>query len=177
MCESARPTWGLVAHPLNTYGVTMMKKPHCVAVLIALSLLSGCASTSSEAADGSTQVTEDALMTSDADRQSIPAFLSTPQEDDDLLPPEGRDLGVDPASTRLQGEWREQTIYLAVQGANDVQLLVGDEDAGFGVGGGSGNSVLGHVAEDGSYQIQYVPQGTSDIPDGWTALSDFVMVK
>lgn len=120
------------------------------------------------------------LVSSDVDPSSPPGFLATEQRPIDRLSDEMVTIGnLDPASSRFQGEWKGRQYFLAVQGDNGVHVVNGiaGDDRSWGVWGGAGNAVLGSSDGDGTLTMQYLPQGTSVIPDGWTALSAFLIVK
>lgn len=149
--------------------------------LLTMTLVSGCA-----AGDASSRSTAPAfvgpgseLVTSEVPPTSAPAFLSTPQDEIDLLPPHAiAVLKVDPATARFQGKWNGKEVYLAVAGAVAVRVVTGitGDDESWASGGSLDNRVIG-LSDDESGSLQYLPQGTGTVPNGWTALSDFVIVK
>ncbi|CAN5370342.1 hypothetical protein BH09ACT4_BH09ACT4_18440 [soil metagenome] len=144
-------------------------KPLAVAALL-LVLLTGCA------ADPVTADLE--LVTSTVDPASAPAFLDSPQTQADVI----NDLdvgifGVNTESIRYQGEWKGLSVYLGVAGTAGVHIITGTpgDSHSWGSGSTGGNAVIGlDMSADSG--LQYLPQGTADIPDGWVVLSDYVIV-
>jgi hypothetical protein len=131
-------------------------------------LLSGCAS-----------VTGGGLVTSDIDPSSKPAFLAIAQEPSDIVDEiDVASRGIDPGTTRFQGEWEGHDVYLGVSGESTVNVITGvpgDEDT-WGSGSSNGNVVIGY----GLYEeitMQYLPHGSANPPEGWTALSDYMIVR
>ena len=88
-------------------------------------------------------------------------------------------LGVDPATARFQGEFEGEAVSLYVVASADVGMLAFEvDDPGMaGSGTADGNSPMGLSVGDppgDRWLMQYVPQGTADLTDGWTALSAWV---
>ena len=141
-------------------------------VLVALGtlLLAGCAST--PAANDL-----DEMVTSNVDRTSVPGFADEAQSEDDVL--SNVDLAktaIDPASTRYQGSWEGWDVYLGISGDYTVNFItVGPEDHQIVSSGHSiGNSV---IAMGDPISLQYLPQGTADVPEGWHALTEWIIVR
>lgn len=84
---------------------------------------------------------------------------------------------MDPASTRFQGRWEGKEVFLGVSGDNTVNIITGveGESEGWGAGRSVGNTVLGFSNAD-EVSLQYLPQGSDTPPEGWSALSDWVIV-
>lgn len=121
----------------------------------------------------------DPLVTSTVPRDSVPGFLAEPQDEDDVIDElDLAVLGIDPASVHYQGVWEGQEVFLAVSGGNAVKVITGidGEPEGWGAGGSLGNSVIG-LSETDEMTLQYLPQGTTAVPKGWSALSDWVIVR
>jgi hypothetical protein len=141
--------------------------------------LSGCSSLWDSRDDGRA----DDILTSDVDPQSVPDFLSDPPGPDDALPAAASSAlsaGIDPASVRYQGVWHGIGIYLAVAGVSEVELVQVPEDAPSEVSWGSttGNSPIGAARDDHpEVELVYLPQGTGDLPSGWTAFSDWIATR
>ena len=145
------------------------------AVLATVILLAGCASDTVGPGDDS-----DDLVTSTVGRETIPEFLAEPQEPRDLEAVEAIDLfEVDPDSYRYQGEWEGKDVYLAYVHGITVHLITGTPgEEGWSDASTIGNAVLGLGSGTGEeLGLQYLPQGTADVPEGWTALSDWVIVR
>lgn len=143
------------------------------AVLLAVVLgVSGCASNLGA---------EYELMTSDVAADSTPGFVAEPQTEQDVI--EAFDVsrlgGLDPDSTRYQGVRDGYAMFLAVQGENSVYFVGGEvgAESSWGAGGGTGNTVMGFEPIEGGPVFQYLPHGTGDLPDGWSALSEWVAVQ
>ena len=119
------------------------------------------------------------LVTSAVDPASTPAFLGTTQRNSDLIDDlDVTAFGVVPASLRYQGEWEGLSVYLGVSGISTVHVITGrpgDPDT-WGSGSSEGNTVIGLGRTDET-TLQYLPQGTSEVPEGWHALSPHVIVK
>ncbi|MBX3104974.1 MAG: hypothetical protein IT191_02695 [Microbacteriaceae bacterium] len=116
-------------------------------------------------------------MTTTIDSSTIPAFLNEPQEKSDMLAvDELEGSSIDPSSTRFEGRWEDWDVYLGVSGKYTVNIISVDPDTHRVVsyGHGIGNSVAG-LGEPIS--LQYLPQGTSEVPDGWHALTEWIIVR
>ncbi len=141
-------------------------------------MLGGCA-----AIPGAVTIPEtwhvDRLVTSDVDPRSIPGFVNDPQTEIDMI----ADLpftDIDPASIRYQGEWEGTNIYLGVTGTATARFitLLPDVSEGWGASGSFGNVVHGlGTGLDGEMNVQYLPHGTAEPPEGWIALSDWIIVR
>ncbi|MGV8885505.1 MAG: hypothetical protein ACOH1T_07950 [Microbacteriaceae bacterium] len=146
-------------------------------VLSSALLVSGCALQAHD--DGF--VSEPALLESTVPSDSMPGFLDESQAEEDKVQNDFLDsINIDPASIRLQGQVKEERIYLAVtKGSNSVQIIHGTPGTDSWAAGGSyGNGVLGSsLSIEGDGFMQYLPQGTSDIPEGWTSFSDWIVVQ
>jgi hypothetical protein len=64
---------------------------------------------------------------------------------------------------------------------NIITGVIGEESS-WGAGSSGGNSVIGFgpfASEDpnGPVSLQYLPQGTAEVPEGWRALSDWIIVR
>jgi len=117
------------------------------------------------------------LIPSDIDPDRRAGFLDDPPDADHPLPPAvAETFGVDDASARYQGELTGEAVYLYVVDPDDVGMLTFEvDDPGMaGAGTAAGNSAFGLSVADGKLLVQYLPQGTADIPDGWIALSSWV---
>jgi hypothetical protein len=151
---------------------------------LAVLILSGCAASPlavSDAAD------EDVLVTSTVDKSELPGFLAEEQDADDVVPClKAGDTFLDPATIRYQGEWHGDNgvpnssgydIYLGTNGrgstVNVITVSIDDPEQ-WGFGSSMGNTVVG-LGDPVS--LQYLPQGTATPPEGWHALSPWVIVK
>jgi len=149
-----------------------MKPGGLVVVAIAAAVLSGCA-VPTALADPSP------LLPSEVSADSPPAFLDDPIDPEHPLPDEvATSFNVDPADARYQGEWYGEGLYLS--GTNGTVRLIGvdlDDPELWHAGGGLGNSPFamesGDTTDD-EWMLQYLPQGTADLPDGWTAFSPWL---
>lgn len=141
-----------------------------------LGLVSGCATARSDAdRDPSLDLVE-----TDVSPTSTPLFLEQPQGEDDELPEEAAFASADPASVRYQGTWEGQAVYLAVSDSYRVELIVGvfGDESTWASNSSDGNVVIGlGFGSTGEPGLQYVPHGSADPPQGWTALSDFIIVR
>lgn len=139
-------------------------------VVAGLLLLAGC-STPYVAND------LDEMMTTDVEPTTLPAFLDDAQSERDILPSEDLETtSIDPTSTRYEGRWEGWDVYLAVSGEYTVNLVSVDPTTHRVVsyGHGIGNSVTG-TGEPLS--LQYLPQGTTVVPEGWRALTEWIIVR
>ena len=141
-------------------------------------MLSGCA------VDGGTALPVDDLVVSTVPSSSVPDFLAEAQDESDIVDEfDVTSFGVAVNSIRFQGEWGGREIFLGVSGEATVNFLVGvdDEPTEWGVGRSIGNSVIGTntdwLDQTGRTTVQYLPQGTEEVPEGWSALSDWVIVR
>jgi hypothetical protein len=119
------------------------------------------------------------LLGTDVDPASTPAFLATPQVDEDVVTEMNVSVvGITPESTRFQGEWEGREVYLGVIDESTVALILGVPGAAdtWGTMSSSGNVVLGFSLTE-EVTLKYLPQGTGSIPEGWEALSDFVITR
>jgi hypothetical protein len=137
-------------------------------VMVVAGLLTGCSS-----AGGS----GDELVKSTVDRSTVPGFVSEEQGERDVIT--GFDvtgLGIDPATTRYQGVWDGQDVYLGVAGHSTVHVITVplENPEEWGSGSSIGNSVLGR---GDPLSLQYLPQGTAVVPDGWSDLSDWMIIR
>ena len=133
-------------------------------------LLTGC----SAATDADT-----ALVTSDVDPDTPPAFLDTAQQPSDRLTDfDVTRAGVDPDSTRYQGTWDGDRLYLGVTGTSTVVFLAGvpGDASSWTWSSSEGNAVMGFGVH-GPADLQYLPEGTADAPQGWFALSDYLIAQ
>lgn len=151
-----------------------------VLILACALLLSGCA-VGGDPVAASPGVE---LVVSTVPSDSVPGFLSEPQDEFDVVDEfDVAATGVDPASIRFQGEWGGREIFLGVSGKTTVNLIVGiDGDPGeWGTGRSIGNAVIGTnpdwTSKSGETTLQYVPQGTEEVPEGWSALSEWIIVR
>jgi hypothetical protein len=129
---------------------------------------------------------EHALVTSTVDARSVPGFVADEQRPDDVITDfDVAGLGVDPASTRYQGEWTDVGylpdvnrfhVYLGVAGKYTVHVITVpvDRPEEWGSGSSSGNSVIG-LGDPTT--LQYLPHGSSSAPEGWHSLSEWMIVK
>lgn len=120
------------------------------------------------------------LYLSDVDPASAPAFLGAVQRLDDILPILGHHVGVDPESTRYQGEWDGRDIYLAVAHDNIVHVIAipHDEPADWTSVSSFGNVVIGIRARGAAdVGLLYRPQGTAEAPAGWRAFSPYLITR
>ena len=149
----------------------------------AVVLLGGCTvapPTESSPSSGATPDDRPSLIPSDVAPDSAPGFLADPVDPDHPLPPAvAETYDLDPAAVWFQGEFESEAVYLYVAGAVDAGMVTFDiVDPGMSASGRTtGNSPMGLdvIAPDGDrWILQYVPQGTADLPDEWTALSDWV---
>jgi hypothetical protein len=102
--------------------------------------------------------------------------MSTEQGDSDRLPDGVADsIQVRADSSRFQGDWDGQEVFLAVKGANTVCLVTGPVGnvGSWNVGCGGITGVVTDELPDGG-TVKYLPMATSAAPEGWTRLSDFV---
>ncbi len=144
--------------------------------VVTLGLVSGCG-TAESGADPDPAVD---LVETDVSPTSTPLFLEQPQGDLDELPEEAAFASADPASVRYQGMWERQAVYLAVSDDYRVELIVGvvGDESTWASNSSDGNVVIGlGVGDTGEVGSQYVPHGSDDPPEGWTALSDFIIVR
>jgi hypothetical protein len=135
--------------------------------LAAALLLSSCAPSSSPATEHTVQPTPTV---------SRPAFLLGDQDDADVLPENIADtVKVDPASTRFQGNWDGQQVYLGLKNSSSVCLITGvaGDDSSWAAGCGAGNEIVTDQLPDGGI-VKYLPMTTSAAPAGWTRLSAYV---
>ncbi|WP_348003908.1 hypothetical protein [Pseudolysinimonas sp.] len=155
-------------------------------ILIGVLVLSGCSAAPSLPEAGSD------LVISDVNPDSVPAFLSTPQGEDDVLPDEASALSIAPQTIRYQGEWSGKSVYLGVNGTSTVVIISGvpGDPATWGAGSSIGNVVIGmsdwpsdsdpsdsDPSDSDDVALQYLPQGSANPPDGWIALSPFLIVR
>lgn len=146
-----------------------------LAIGCAVALLSGCAATP-------LFVDESPLLTSDVAADSPPAFADVPADPAHPLPDATAEtLGLDEETAqtvRYQGDWFGEQLYL-YDGHGTVFLLgVSIDDPEMWHTGSS----LGNVpfamesgdTTDDEWMLQYLPQGTADLPDGWTAFSPYL---
>lgn len=135
--------------------------------LAALLLLSSCAPSSTPTAERTEHPTPTV---------SQPAFLLTDQGDADRLPDAVvGTVSVDPSSTRFQGSWDGQQVFLGLKNTSSVCLITGvvGDDASWASGCGAGNEIVTDRLPDGGI-VKYLPMTTSAAPAGWTRLSDYV---
>ena len=150
-----------------------------VAILAAGLMLGGCAAIA-QAVNIPEMMEVDRLVTSDVDPASTPLFLSDPQTEIDMIGDQISSSGIDSDSIRYQGEWDDTRIYLGVVDETTVRMILLPLDIpdGWGAGGSLGNTVFGMATgTDGKINLQYVPHGTAEPPEGWIALSDWVIVR
>ena len=146
-----------------------MRLRSLVCVLLVAALLTGCGSIARDSGDK--------LVTSDVDRSTVPGFVVEEQDQRDVIDDfDVTGLGVDPATTRYQGQWHGRDIYLGVAGDFTVYVLNAslENPEDWGSGSSVGNSVLGM---GDPVSLQYLPQGTAVVPDGWRALSDWMIIR
>jgi hypothetical protein len=147
-----------------------------VAACVAVALLAGCS-----AQWESLKPKHDAILDSTVDPSSTPEFIDSMQDRQDVLPASIEATAFDASSSRYQGEWDHKDVYLALgAGGGNVNLIYVPIDNPDLVGTGSavGNSVLA-ASKEGVDEIGlvYLPQGTTHLPRGWSALSDWVAVR
>jgi hypothetical protein len=117
------------------------------------------------------------MVTSEVDRTSVTGFVDEAQSEDDVL--SNADLAkvaIDPASTRYQGSWEGWDVYLGISGEYTVNVITVDPSDHQIVSSGRsiGNSV---IAMGDPISLQYPPQGTSVVPEGWHALTKWIIVR
>ncbi len=137
--------------------------------LAAVLLLSSCA-------PSTTPAPERTATPSPSPTVSQPAFLSTEQDETDLLPDDiAQALGVDSSSTRFQGGWDGYQVFLALKDPGSICLITGPAgDASRWMAGcGAGDEVVTDELPDGG-TVKYLPMTASATPAGWTRLSDHV---
>lgn len=147
-----------------------MRRGTLAFVALGALLLAGCAST--PAANDL-----DEMVTSNVDSTSVPGFVDDAQSENDVLPKTDlAKVAIDPASTRYQGRWEDWDVYLGVSGEYTVNFITVDPSDRQIVSSGHsiGNSVM---AMGDPISLQYLPQGTSDAPDGWHALTEWIIVR
>ncbi len=149
-------------------------------VIVAVGLmLAGCAALT-QAAVTLEELEVDRLVTSDVDPASTPGFVNDPQTEVDMIGDEIPYSTIDGASIRYQGEWDDTSIYLGLVDTATVRIitLLPDVPDGWAAGGSLGNTVFGlATGTDGKMNVQYVPHGTAEVPEGWIALSDWIIVR
>jgi hypothetical protein len=143
-----------------------------LAAASALALLTGCSAPVPVAGDS-------ALLPTEVAPDSRPGFLDDPQDPDLDLPATLLAApAIDVDTVRYQGEWFGDDLYL-YEGDGTVYLLgVSTEDPELWHTASS----LGNVpfalesgdATDDEWLLQYLPQGTTALPDGWTAFSPWL---
>jgi hypothetical protein len=147
------------------------------AATLATALLAGCAPLYDWDALEHPVTELDPILTSDVDPTTAPGFAATPQVDADVLPASELMPSIDGASTRFQGHWDGRDVYLALTRNGSVAMVT----VPGGTGSSSGNSVLAlselSDVEGDDVGLVYLPQGTSDLPDGWRAMTDWVAVR
>lgn len=116
------------------------------------------------------------LLTTDVAADSQPAFLADPQDPDHVIPTDlAETFGVDPENVRYQGVWHGEDVYLYSMSGTVGMIGVDRADPSLShAGQGAGNSPVAWEAGDTTDEkwiLQYLPQGTGDLPDGWTAFS------
>ena len=89
--------------------------------------------------------------------------------------------GIDPDSIRFQGTWEDHELFLALvptEPLDGVALVVvpGDAPDQWVVGSTTGDSRIGVTGPSG-FEAQYEPSGIGDPPEGWVAVSEWVMVR
>lgn len=155
-----------------------MKLRGFLTFVAAVALLSGC--TAAPPAPEETPATLPTLIPTTVDPETTPGFLLDPEDQDHPLPAAVADAnGVDVEFARYQGELGGDAVYLSVVKPGDVIMLTFEvaEPGTGGSGTTAGNSPMGiSVGEPGGdrWMLQYLPQGTEELPDGWTALSTWV---
>lgn len=145
-------------------------------------LLAGCATLGD--GQGANVLGESELVESAVPADSIPSFLAEPQDANDVVPDfDIAASGMDPDSIRYQGRKDGMDLFLGVAGTNTVRLItqVVEDPKQLSWGGSVGNRVFGSSHEwespDGDITVQYLPQGTSQAPDGWSAFSEWLIVR
>src|SRR4051812_18469471 len=133
-----------------------------LAVVCATALLSGCALPTPF-------VDESPFLPTDVAPDSRPAFLDDPADPDLVLPDSLTDVaGLEPDTVRYQGEWRGERVYL-YDGHGSVYMLGVeiDDPEMWHTGSSAGNVPFawesGDTTDD-EWFLQYVPQGTADLP-------------
>ena len=148
----------------------------CAAIALAATLLSGCS-------PAAVVLDRSPLIPTEVAPDSRPAFVDDPQDASHPLPAsvaEGLRLDDEVLATvRYQGDWYGQHLYL-YDGHGTVILLgveLDDPDL-WNTGSSAGNVPFamesGDLTEGEEWFLQYVPQGTADLPDGWTAFSPWL---
>ena len=174
---SLLPQLGLCAGVRSRHA-SLMKILGVVLILSGALILSGCA------LGAGNQLPAEDLVVSTISSNSTPGFVSEPQRVDDVVDEiDVTSAGVDLGSIRFQGEWGGKEIFLGVSGENTVNLIVGadSEPTEWGTGKSIGNSVIGTNTDwadkTGRTTVQYIPQGTQNVPEGWFALSNWIIVR
>lgn len=149
----------------------------CVTLLLAACAPSG-------EGQSANSVSQSALVESTVPADSPPSFLAEPQDANDIVPEfDVAASGMDPDSIRYQGRKDGMDLFLGVAGTNTVRLItqVVEDPTQLSWGGSVGNRVFGSSHEwesgNGDITVQYVPQGTSQAPDGWSAFSEWLIVR
>lgn len=143
-----------------------------LATVCAVVLLTGCAAPTPF-------VDESPFLPTDVAADSRPGFLDDPVDPDLVLPETLVDApGMQVETARYQGEWYGEHLYL-YDGHGTVYLLgVSIDDPEMWHTGSSAGNVpfameSGDTTDD-EWFLQYVPQGTADLPEGWTAFSPWL---
>lgn len=148
-----------------------------LAIAGATALLSGCATPVPFAGTP--------LLTSEVPPDSTPAFVSDPVDPGHRLPDEtAATLRLDAetaATVRYQGEWLDQQVFL-YSGHGTVHLLVvpTDDPTMWGAGSSLGNVPFASCSGDTTdeqWTLQYLPQGTAELPAEWTAFSPHIAAR
>jgi hypothetical protein len=109
------------------------------------------------------------------------AFLREEMSSDDVVSADiAEATGLDPETVRHQGGWEGHQLFLAVvrEGPLDgVQLVIvpDDDPSLWSSAGTSGDHWFETEGPFGG--AKYLPDGVGDPPDGWVALSEWVMVR
>lgn len=86
------------------------------------------------------------------------------------------EYALEPESVRYQGSSGGIEVYLARGDGRTHLVLVDDDDLSKSLSASTtGPGFVG--AERRGIEFRYVPEGTDPTPEGWTALSDWVLTR
>jgi hypothetical protein len=167
----------------TTYCRRMRKWGILVAAAVVLSSIAACSASPGRVdpvGQSGTQQPPIDLVASEVSQDSTPLFLDAPRSDlRDIPVGISSAFGLDSATVRYQGQWHGQKVYLTARG-NSVSILQGKpgDAESWGISSSAGNYVLGTSVNGSSNGLlQYLPAGNATIPTGWTALSEFIIVR
>lgn len=144
--------------------------------------LGGCAALTEVVGQQNLQFEDPAgdLVVSEVDQDAVPLYLAVPPTEADVIPAKAAaSFNIDSETVRYQGQWDGKNIYLVSRNnaVSVIQGIPGDENS-WGMGSTDGNHVLGMTTDDSpEVTLQYLPAGTADVPEGWTALSGFIITR